>query len=86
MKELKKIIFSRIVRLLIIYLFFVYLFVFTVYLIIYLFAIQLLSCGSLVLKVLGYKPEGSGFETRWREILNLPNPFGRTGLWGLLSL
>jgi hypothetical protein len=26
------------------------------------------------------KPEGRGFETRWGEILNLPNP------WGLLSL
>jgi hypothetical protein len=27
-----------------------------------------------VVKVLGYKPEGRGFETRWGEILNWPNP------------
>jgi hypothetical protein len=25
--------------------------------------------GSLVVKALGYKPEGRGFETRWGEIL-----------------
>jgi hypothetical protein len=42
--------------------------------------------GSLVIKALGYKPEGRGFETRWGEILNLPNPSGRTKPWGLLSL
>jgi hypothetical protein len=42
--------------------------------------------GSLVVKALGYKPEGRGFETRWSEILNLPNPSGRTRPWGLLSL
>jgi hypothetical protein len=41
---------------------------------------------SLVVKALGYKPEGRGFETRWGEILNLPNPSGRTNPWGLLSL
>jgi hypothetical protein len=41
---------------------------------------------SLVAKVLGYKPEGRGFETRGGEILNLPNPSGRTRPWGLLSL
>jgi hypothetical protein len=34
---------------------------------------------SLVVKALGYKPEGRGFEYRWGEILNLPNPSGRTG-------
>jgi hypothetical protein len=32
------------------------------------------ACGSLVVKALGYKPEGHGFDTRWGEILNLPNP------------
>jgi hypothetical protein len=42
--------------------------------------------GSLVVKALGYKPEGRGFETRWGEILNLPNPYGRIMPWGLLSL
>jgi hypothetical protein len=42
--------------------------------------------GSLVVKALGYKLEGCGFETRWGEILNLPNPSGRIRPWGLLSL
>jgi hypothetical protein len=42
--------------------------------------------GSLVIKALGYKPEGRGFETQWSEILNLHHPSGRTKLWGLLSL
>jgi hypothetical protein len=42
--------------------------------------------GSVAVKALGYKPEGRGFETRWGEILNLPNPSGRTRPWGLLSL
>jgi hypothetical protein len=42
--------------------------------------------GSLVVKALGYKPEGRGFETQWGEIINLPNPSGRTRPWGLLSL
>jgi hypothetical protein len=41
---------------------------------------------SLVVKALGYKPEGRGFGTRWGEILNLPNPSGRSRPWGLLSL
>jgi hypothetical protein len=41
--------------------------------------------GSLFVKVLDHKPEGSGFETRWGEILNLHNPPGRTRPWGLLS-
>jgi hypothetical protein len=31
-----------------------------------------------VFKALGYKLEDRGFETRWGEILNLPNPSGRT--------
>jgi hypothetical protein len=31
-------------------------------------------------------PDGSAIGTRWGEILNLPNPSGRTRLWGLLSL
>jgi hypothetical protein len=38
--------------------------------------------GSQMVKALSYKPEGRGFETRWDEILNLPNPFGRTRPWG----
>jgi hypothetical protein len=33
--------------------------------------------SSLVVKALSYEPEGRGFETRWGEILNLPNPSGR---------
>jgi hypothetical protein len=41
--------------------------------------------GSLVVKKLDYKAEGRGFETRWGEILNLPNPSGHTRPWGLLS-
>jgi hypothetical protein len=42
--------------------------------------------GSLVVKALGYKPEGRGFETRWGEILNLHNSSGRTRPWGLHNL
>jgi hypothetical protein len=38
--------------------------------------------GSLVVTELGYKPECRGFETRWGEILNLPNLSGRTRPWG----
>jgi hypothetical protein len=38
---------------------------------------------SVVVKALYYKPEGRGFDTRWGEILNLPNPSGRTKPWGL---
>jgi hypothetical protein len=41
---------------------------------------------SLVVKAVDYKPEGRGFQTRRGEILNLPNPSGRTRPWGLLSL
>jgi hypothetical protein len=43
-------------------------------------------CGSVVVKALCYKPEGRGFDTRRGEFLNLPNPYGRTRPWGLLSL
>jgi hypothetical protein len=39
-----------------------------------------------MVKALGYKPEGRGFETQRGEILNLPNPSGFTRLWGLLRL
>jgi hypothetical protein len=42
--------------------------------------------GSVVVKALCYKPEGRGFDSRWGEILNLPNPSSRTRPWGLLSL
>jgi hypothetical protein len=42
--------------------------------------------GSVVVKALCYKLEGRGFDTRWGEFLNLPNPSGRTRPWGLLSL
>jgi hypothetical protein len=42
--------------------------------------------SRLVVKALGYKPESRGFETWWREILNVPNPSGRTKPWGLLNL
>jgi hypothetical protein len=42
--------------------------------------------GSLVVKALGYKPEGRVFESRWGEIFNLRNPSGRTRPWGLLNL
>jgi hypothetical protein len=39
-----------------------------------------------VVKALDFKPEGSGFEARWSEILNLPNPSGHTRPWSSLSL
>jgi hypothetical protein len=42
--------------------------------------------GSIVVKALCYKPEGRGFDSRWGEFLNLPNPSGHTRPWGLLSL
>jgi hypothetical protein len=32
-----------------------------------------------VVKALGYKPEGREFESRWGEILNLPNPSAALG-------
>jgi hypothetical protein len=44
------------------------------------------SHGSIVVKALGYKPEGRRFETQWSEILNSPKPSGRTRLWSSLSL
>jgi hypothetical protein len=42
--------------------------------------------GSVLLKTLGYMSEGRGFETPRGEILNFPNPSGRTRPWDLLSL
>jgi hypothetical protein len=47
---------------------------------------QLGAGGSVMVKALRYKPEGRGFETRWGEFLNLPNPSGRIRPWGSLSL
>jgi hypothetical protein len=44
------------------------------------------ACCNIVVKLLCYKPEGRGFETRRGEFLNLPNPSGRSRPWGLLSL
>jgi hypothetical protein len=44
------------------------------------------ASGSLMVKALGYKPEGRGFETRSGDIFNLPNPSGRTRPWDSLSL
>jgi hypothetical protein len=45
------------------------------------------TTDSVVVKALCYKPEGRWFDTRWVDFfLNLPNPSGRTGPWGLLSL
>jgi hypothetical protein len=35
-----------------------------------------LDLCSVVVKALSYKPEGRGFDTRWGEFLNLPNPSG----------
>jgi hypothetical protein len=35
--------------------------------------------SNIVDKALCYKLEGRGFDTRWGEFLNLPNPSGRTG-------
>jgi hypothetical protein len=35
-----------------------------------------------MVKALGYQLEGRGFETWWGEILNLPNPSGRTKALG----
>jgi hypothetical protein len=39
--------------------------------------------SSLVVKMLGYKPESRRFQTQRGEILNLPDPSGRTRPWGL---
>jgi hypothetical protein len=41
---------------------------------------------NIMVKALGYKLEGRVLKSRWGEILNLPNPSGRTRPWGLLSL
>jgi hypothetical protein len=57
------------------------------------FIYAVLTCVSLiepcfihiVVKALGYKLEGRRFETRWGEILNLPNPSGHTRPWSLLN-
>jgi hypothetical protein len=46
---------------------------------------KLQTSSLLVVKTLGYKSEGRGFESRWGEILNLPNPSGRTRHCGLLG-
>jgi hypothetical protein len=32
--------------------------------------------GSVVVKALWNKPKGHGFESRWGDFLNLPNPSG----------
>jgi hypothetical protein len=48
--------------------------------------IFLLIRGSVVVEALCYKPDGRGFDFRWGEFLNLPNPSCRTRPWGLLSL
>jgi hypothetical protein len=42
--------------------------------------------GSLVIKAVCYKPEDRGFDTRWVEFLNFPNPSVLTRPWGLLNL
>jgi hypothetical protein len=34
--------------------------------------------GSVVVKVLCYKQDGRGFDTRLGDFLNLPNPSGRS--------
>jgi hypothetical protein len=41
--------------------------------------------GSVMVKALGYKLEGRGFQTRPVEFFNSPNRSGRTRPWGLLS-
>jgi hypothetical protein len=46
-----------------------------------------ISRPGLVVKALGYKPEGRGYDsTCWGGIFNLRNPSGRTRSWGLLNL
>jgi hypothetical protein len=50
------------------------------------FTVYLWVLRSVVVKALGYKPEGRGFETYWGDILNLHSPSGRTRPWGSLSL
>jgi hypothetical protein len=52
----------------------------------YLIELQMGALSSVVGKALCYKPEGCGFDTRWSEFLNLPNPSSHTRPWGLLSL
>jgi hypothetical protein len=48
--------------------------------------IQLVARVNIVLKTLGYKPEGRRFDARWGDILNLPNISGRSSLLNLLRL
>jgi hypothetical protein len=38
-----------------------------------------------MVKALSYKLEGRGFEAQLDDILNLPNPFGRTRPWGFIQ-
>jgi hypothetical protein len=42
--------------------------------------------GSLVVKALGCKPEGRGFETIWGEFFQCTNPSSRTIPWGSHNL
>jgi hypothetical protein len=42
--------------------------------------------GSVVVKALCYKLEGSGFETQRGDFFNLPNPSNHNRPWGSLSL
>jgi hypothetical protein len=51
-----------------------------------LITIYLEARGSVVVKALCYKLEGLWFDARCGDVLNLPNPSGRTRPWGLLSL
>jgi hypothetical protein len=44
--------------------------------------IIIMARHSLVVKTLGYKPEGCRFETRCGKVLNLPNPSGSTNVSG----
>jgi hypothetical protein len=45
---------------------------------------KLISISDLFSIFNPYKSRG--FDSRWGEFLNLPNPSGRTRPWGLLSL
>jgi hypothetical protein len=45
---------------------------------------KLWARSSVVVKALFCKPEGRGFDTRWGDLLNLPNPSRRTRPWGLI--
>jgi hypothetical protein len=43
---------------------------------------------DVVVEAISYKPEGSGIETLWDELIffNLPNHSSSTRLWSFLSL